>query len=704
MKLIIAEKPSVSKSIAGVIGANTQKDGYMEGNGYIASWCFGHLAELCSPEEYDDALKKWTYGSLPIIPEKWKYKVSKGTSSQFYLLKKLMNSPEVDTIICATDAGREGELIFRLVYNLAGCKKPVQRLWISSMEDSAIRDGMRNLQPGRKYDDLYHSAVCRQNADWLVGINGTRLLTTIYQDRGKVLKMGRVQSPTLAMIVERDRQIADFVSTPYYLAHIITENGVDAVSSKFSKRSDAADLAARCKGEKALLRKLDVNLKTVTPPRLYDLTTLQRDASRLFGYTAKQTLDTAQSLYEKKLSTYPRTDSQYLTEDMYQSTFGLIECIRSTYVIPVKEAGFPDIKRIINNAKVTDHHAIIPTKEIKTYDLDKLSSFEKNILFLIGIRLVEATSTKHCYEATKAVFVCKDNIFTATGKRITQNGWRAYEDFIRSRLGIKEKAAEEDKVLPSLEEGLSYLVTDMKVTDHKTEPPKHYTEDTLLAAMERAGSDEMDDDVERKGLGTTATRADIIEKLIKDGYVVREKKTLKSTRDGQDLVSILPEKVRSAKMTAEWENRLAQVSKGNADKDEFMRDIVNFVRNMVSENTPDSAKGNLFSRSQGADSFGKCPNCGAEVVKGKYGLYCKGKCGMSFGYVMGRSITDNQWRTLLSGKRILLKGLQSAGKDRKYDAYVTPAGCEPYTYKAKTGEEKKGVRLKYELSFPQKKK
>ena len=562
MQLVIAEKPSVAQSIAKVLGADERKDGYMEGNGSIVSWCVGHLVELAQPDAYSDAWKKWTYDSLPMIPEHWQHEVKKDTVAQFRVLKELMHDPRVDSVVCATDAGREGELIFRLVYEHAGCSKPMKRLWISSMEESAIREGFENLKPGSDYDHLYHSALCRQEADWLVGINGTRLFTVLYG--GKVLKVGRVQTPTLAMLVEREAKIMNFKKEQYFMAHILC-GGVDAATERIDSKTEVENVAGACLNGQALVTSVVKEEKAVAPPKLYDLTTLQRDANRLFGFTAKQTLEYTQSLYEKKMCTYPRTDSQYLSDDMEQTAGNVIEAILGSILFEENRMFNPDIKRVLNSKKVTDHHAIIPTMEIAKADLAALPETERKILSLVANRLLCATGEKHLYETVKAELACGGYTFATSGKSVLKNGWKDFEDAFKRSFKTTEEKEQEDKKLPELSEGQTFDGVQTKISEHYTTPPKHFTEDSLLSAMERAGNEDMSDDVERKGLGTPATRADIIEKLVKDGFVKREKKQMLPTEDGMKLITVLPDVVKSSKLTADWENALSHEVEIGAD-------------------------------------------------------------------------------------------------------------------------------------------
>ena len=699
MELVIAEKPSVAQSIAAVLGATQRKDGYLEGNEYLVSWCVGHLVELVQPESYEEAWKKWSYDNLPIIPQEWQHEVKSDTKAQYQILKKLMHDDRVDAVVCATDAGREGELIFRLTYNMAGCRKPMKRLWISSMEESAIRDGFHNLRPGSDYDNLYKSALCRQEADWLVGINGTRLFTVLYG--GKALKVGRVQTPTLAMLVDRESKIMNFKKEAYYMAHIM-ENGLDAVSEHISDKTEAERIAGACENGQALVTSVIKEEKWVAPPKLYDLTTLQRDANRLFGFTAKQTLEYTQSLYEKKLVTYPRTDSQYLSDDMEGTAKNVIEAIFNSLLFEQNIMFNPDIKRILNSKKVTDHHAIIPTMEIIKQDLKAIPESEMKILSLCANRLLCATGEKHIYNSTKAVITCNNTVFKVSGKEVWKNGWKEFEDFFKNSYKTAEDKsdAEEEKKLPELREGMMIAVEQTKVSEHFTQPPKHYTEDSLLSAMERAGAEDMGDEVERKGLGTPATRADIIEKLVKDGFVKREKKQMIPTEDGMKLITILPDVVKSPKLTADWENELTLVSKGEVAAEQFMSGIEAMVTDLVKtyHSVSDEQKAMFGTGKGGQEVLGKCPKCGADVVRGKFGAYCTGKCGMNVGKALGVTLSDTQVKSLLQGKKILVKGLK--GKKGSYDAYLIPESVQEFSY-TKDGKEIKGFQYKFKMEFPQ---
>ena len=569
------------------------------------------------------------------------------------------------------------------------------------MEESAIRDGFHNLRPGSDYDNLYHSALCRQEADWLVGINGTRLFTVLYG--GKALKVGRVQTPTLAMLVDRESKIMNFKKEAYYMAHIMG-NGLDAVSEHISDKTEADRIAETCENGQALVTSVVKEEKWVAPPKLYDLTTLQRDANRLFGFTAKQTLEYTQSLYEKKLVTYPRTDSQYLSDDMEGTAKNVIEAIFNSLLFEQNIMFNPDIKRILNSKKVTDHHAIIPTMEIIKQDLKAIPESEMKILSLCANRLLCATGEKHIYNSTKAVITCNNTVFKVSGKEVWKNGWKEFEDFFKNSYKTAEDKsdAEEEKKLPELREGMAIMVEQTKVSEHFTQPPKHYTEDSLLSAMERAGVEDMGDEVERKGLGTPATRADIIEKLVKDGFVKREKKQMIPTEDGMKLITILPDVVKSPKLTADWENELTLVSKGEVAAEQFMSGIEAMVTDLVKtyHSVSDEQKAMFGTGKGGQEVLGKCPKCGADVVKGKFGAYCTGKCGMNVGKALGVTLSDTQVKSLLQGKKMLVKGLK--GKKGSYDAYLIPQSIEEFSY-MKDGRKIKGFQYKFKMEFPQRK-
>lgn len=697
MKLVIAEKPSVANSIADVLGADKKSDGYRSGNGYIVSWCVGHLIELSEPASYGERYEKWNYDSLPILPDPFTYEVKKDTAKQYGVLKKLMADPNVTSLVCATDAGREGELIFRLVYEQTGCRKPFERLWISSMEESAVRDGFANLKPGRDYDSLYESALARQKADWLVGINGTRLFTSLYN---RLLKVGRVQTPTLAMLVERETQIMNFKKEAYYQAHILC-GSMDAVTERIDSKDMAENIAASCENGQALVTSAIKEQKKISPPKLYDLTTLQRDANRLFGMTAKQTLEATQSLYEKKLVTYPRTDSQYLSDDMEDTARSVVDAITKTIFKDMDTMFNPNIKPLLNSKKVSDHHAIIPTVEIVKAPIEELSENEKRVLSLCANRLMCAAAGTHIYDSTRAELSCSGTIFKVSGKEVVSNGWKDFDEFFRQTYKAEGEKEDKDTKLPELTEGLTIAVTETKVTEHFTKPPKHFTEDSLLSAMEKAGASEMDDDVERKGLGTPATRADVIEKLVKDGFVKREKKQMIPTDDGIKLITVLPDVVKSPQLTADWENELVRVSKGESSVDDFMDGITKMVRDLVATYSSVSVENKgMFRKEQ--EEFGKCPKCGKIVVKGKYGAYCTGKCGMGFAKAFGVALTDSQIKNLLAGKKICVKNITNKAGN-VYDANLTPKGIKSYSYTDSKGNNRTGYQYDFDMEFPKKK-
>ena len=696
MRLVIAEKPSVAKSLAAVLGATSRKDGYLEGGGWLVSWCLGHLAGLADAAAYNPDYAKWRYDDLPILPETWRFTIAKDKRNQFDVLRTLLWREDVTEVVNACDAGREGELIFRTVYCLAGCQKPMKRLWISSMEDSAIRDGFANLRPGADYDGLHQAALCRAKADWLVGINATRLFSVLYH---RTLNIGRVMSPTLALIVQREAEIDAFKPVPFYTVALDLP-GFTATSARMDKKADAEQLKSACQGLAATVKQVERKDKSEKPPALYDLTTLQRDANRLLGYTAQQTLDYLQNLYEKKLCTYPRTDSRYLTSDMAEGLPVLVNLVANAMLFRKGIAISCDTGAVINDKKVTDHHAVIPTRNIREADLSALPVGERTILELVALRLLCAVAPPYIYDETSVTVDCTGAEFTAKGRTMKQPGWRALDAAYRASMKNAEPDKEaEDKALPELTEGQELPVTGAAVKEGKTTPPKHFTEDSLLSAMERAGSEDMDDDVERKGLGTPATRADIIEKLVKDGFVKREKKQMIPTEDGVKLITVLPDVVKSPKLTADWENELTQVSKGEVSAGQFMAEIKAMVSDLVKtyHSVSDEQK-NMFGAGNTQEVFGTCPKCGGDVVKGKFGAYCKNKCGMNVSRALGIQLSDAQVKSLLAGKKILVKGLK--GKKGNYDAYLIPESIEDFSY-TKDGKEIKGSQYKFKMEFPQ---
>ncbi len=633
--LIIGEKPSVSRAISSVVGADKKKKGCICGNGYIVSWCYGHLVGLKYPNDYSGGWDKiWSFSQLPMIPENWLFKVSDSTKEQFDVLKSLMNSNDVTEIICATDADREGECIFRYVYNMTGCHKPVKRLWVSSLEESAIKSALNQMKPLSVYDNLYSAGYSRAKADWLVGMNCSRLFTCRYKNK---LNLGRVQTPTLAMIVKRDNEVKNFVKQKYFTADLDC-NGFTLSSERIDDEAAVNNLVSACNGNTAVIMSVEKEIKTVNPPKLYDLTTLQREANKYYGYTAQQTLDCVQSLYEGKLVTYPRTDSQYLSDDMEQTALEMVSIIGN--VFPFGTVSSPDIHKCINNSKVTGHHAIIPTANIGNTDISTLPQSEQNILALIANRLLCASANPHKYETVKITAKCCDTEFTAKGKVVTENGFKAFS--------LKSSEEKEEKTLPGVCEGQQFTVTATK-SEHFTSPPKPYTEDTLLSAMEHAGQDNYDETAEKKGLGTPATRAATIEGLVKNEYAQRKGKQIIATEKGVNLISVVPDEVKSAKLTADWEMKLQQIEQGQYSADSFMAEIEGFIRSLCSKY---GSADNSVSFQTENTPIGKCPKCGGDVLKGKFGYYCKNKCGMNISKVYGRELSETQVKSLLEGKKI----------------------------------------------------
>ena len=672
VQLVIAEKPSVARSIAAVIGAAEKQNGYWQGGGYLVSWCIGHLVSFAEAGQYDEKYCKWRYEDLPILPQPWQFIVPDEKKQQFEVLRALLNRPDVDSVTAATDAGREGELIFRFVYQMAGCTKPVKRLWISSMEDAAIREGFANLRPDSDYDALYQSALCRAKADWLVGINATRLFSVLYH---KTLTVGRVQTPTLKMLVDRDAKILRFQKEKYYTVGI-QSGSLKAGSGRIASMDEADTLRQACAGASAICSSVKREKKTEQPPKLYDLTTLQREANRLFGFTAKQTLDYAQQLYEKKLLTYPRTDSQYLTEDMGQTAQHLVSDLLGLLPFAQELALTAEVGRVLNSKKVSDHHAIIPTSEFVKQGFTGLAESECKLMNLVCSKLLCAIAAPYEYETVTAVFSCAGSEFTAKGKTVLVPGWKEIDQRFRSTMKADgEEEAESLNTLPELAEGQSFRVTST-VSEHFTSPPKAYTEDTLLSAMERAGAEDMPENAERKGLGTPATRAAILEKLVQMGFVQRKGKQLVPTKDGINLAVVLPESLTSPVLTAEWENRLTEIAKGSADPDEFMAEIEAQVRQLVKTYSCISAdKQNLFQSERVI--IGKCPRCGENVYEGKKNFYC-GNRGCQF--VMWKNdrffeqrkkaFTPKIAAALLKDGKAKVKGLYSEKTGKIYDATV----------------------------------
>ena len=671
MRVILAEKPSVAQSIAAVLGADQKKNGYLQGENDLVSWCIGHLIELAPPEIYDARYAKWRREDLPIVPSVWESVVSDGTKKQFAVLKELLNRADVDEVVCATDAGREGELIFRMAYEKTGCAKPVKRLWISSLEESAIREGFRALKPGTVYDALYRAALCRARADWLVGINGTRLYSWLY---GTKLNVGRVMTPTLAMLVQREQEIAAFRVEPFYIVQFSC--GFLAQSGRMKTREEAERIRAACHCQKAAVKHIERRQKKEKPPKLYDLTALQRDANRIYGYTAQQTLDYAQTLYEKKLATYPRTDSRFLTHDLRDKLPALIECVAQ--VLPFA-SGLPlavHTQQVIRDEKVSDHHAIIPTQNMTREALAQLPMGERSILTLLAVRLLAATGEPCETDEVTVTLDCEGHDFTAKGSTVRQMGYRMFEETFRGNLGSRERK-EQEYPIPPLEIGQTVGPVVATIREGQTTPPKRYTEDTLLAAMETAGAKDAPEDAERKGLGTPATRAGTLEKLVDVGFVVRKgeqkAKSLYPTEKAAALIAVLPENLRSPMMTAQWEQRLKRIEHGQEEAAGFMDDIVRMVTELVQsvQPVPDAQK--LFPSDR--PSVGTCPCCGAAVTETAKGFFCESRiCRFGiwkdnrFFAQIGQSVNKSVVEALIRDGAAKLKGLRSKKNGRRYDA------------------------------------
>ena len=691
MYLVIGEKPSVAQTLAKILKAEKKEDGYLAGENCLVSWCFGHLAEYASPESYDEWYAKWDFADLPIIPREWKLTVAKDKKGQLAVLKRLLCRKDLSYVVNACDAGREGELIFQHVYDLSGSTLPVKRLWISSMEDSAIREGFADLKDGKEYRNICEASVCRAKADWLVGMNATRAYTTKYF---KKLAVGRVQTPTLAMLVEREERIRDFKKEKYFAVHISC-GGMEAASERMDSRKEAEGITRECQGSQAQVMSVVKEEKAVSPPRLYDLTTLQRDANRIFGFTAKKTLEYLQSLYEKKLATYPRTDSQFLSEDMGQTVGKVIEAVLYSglfgeSILSGQDVPAPDIGRVLDSRKVTDHHAVIPTVGIKEADLSELPEEERKVLSLIACRLLCATGEKHLYETVKVEISCGGHTFSASGKRVTHNGWRDFEDMLKRFFKIAEDIEEKedkgdkrqlesanwaDAKLQELSEGQVFENIQAGISEHSTSAPKHFTEDQLLLSMETAGKGEFENGTEKKGLGTPATRAGIIEKLVSSGYAVRKGRQLLPTPEGMELVAVMPEYLRSAAMTAEWENGLLRMEKGELDSADFMQGIMDLVRKIL-EGCRVIPESELY-RFHRKESVGSCPLCGEEVFEGKKNFYCGSrKCSFSLWkenrYLSGmkKKIDRKMAQELLKRGRSHAKDLYSAKKDQTFEADI----------------------------------
>ena len=676
MQLIIAEKPSVAQTIGEALGATEKKSGYLAGTAHLITWCVGHLVELAQPNAYDERYAKWKWDDLPILPEKWQYIVSLSTKKQFDVIRKLMHDPKVDTIVCATDAGREGELIFRLVYHQCGCTKPIKRLWISSLEEAAIRSGFEHLHDGHEYESLYQAALCRQQADWLVGINASRVFSLLYN---LPLNVGRVMSPTLALIVFRDAAIAAFQPEAFYTVQMSC--GFIAATERMKEQEEAQRIQEMCNLNTAVVKSIDRKQKKENPPKLYDLTTLQRDANRLFGFTAQQTLDYVQALYEKKLATYPRTDSRYLTSDMAAMLPELVKSVAAKfpYTAGLHLTVNPD--QVIDNSKVTDHHAIIPTRSMMEHDLLSLPAGERDVLQLISVRLLCAVGETHVYDETTVTLECEGVTFKAKGKTVVHMGWKIPEATFLGSIGdrIRKESSEREYPIPELEIGQTLSPVMTKIKEGKTSPPKPFTEDTLLSAMETAGAENMPEDAERKGLGTPATRAEIVEKLISTGYVVRkgDKRTkyLSPTTKGTALITVLPEQLQSPLLTAEWEQQLKRIEYGEVDPKEFMQEIREMLIALVKTARPVSGADTLFPSER--KNLGACPLCGVAVTEKGKGFFCENQtCRFGiwkdnrFFADKGVQLTPDMVSALLKQGRVQMKGLRSQKTGKVYDAAI----------------------------------
>ena len=680
MQLVIAEKPSVAMALSKVLGAKSRGDGYMEGGGWLVSWCIGHLAGLAEPAAYNPSYDKWRREDLPILPENWRFTIGKDKRERFDVLRTLLRREDVSEVVNACDAGREGELIFRTAYYLAGCTKPVKRLWISSMEDSAIREGFDNLRPGNDYDGLHQAALCRQKADWLVGINATRLFSLLY---GRTLNVGRVMSPTLAMIAQREAEIAAFEPVPFYTVELDC-GGMPLTGERISGKEDAAAIAAACEGSAVTIQTVERREKSEKAPALYDLTTLQRDANRILGYTAQETLDYLQALYEKKLCTYPRTDSRYLTDDMENAVPNLVS-IAAT-LCGVKAAGAVSAAQVCSSGKVSDHHAIVPTPSAATVDLASLPLGEREILRLVSLALLRAVCPPHRYAETSLTAECGGQTFTVKGKTVLDMGWRAYA------------TPSKDAALPdALAEGQTLAVDAVQVKEGQTAPPKHFTEDTILASMECAGAEDMPDDAERRGIGTPATRAAILEKLVDTGLVERKKAkkitSLLPTQAGSSLVTVLPEVLQSPLLTADWEYRLGQVERGELSPEDFMEGIAAMVKELVNTYQPVPGADVLFPSDR--EAVGPCPRCGGAVTESKKGFFCENRdCRFAlwkdsrFFSAKKKQLTKSIAASLLKDGRARLTGCCSERTGKTYDAVaVLVDDGEKAQYRLEFGHE-----------------
>ena len=703
MKVVVAEKPSVAKDIAKVIGADTRCDGYLEGNGYKVTWCIGHLVELQEAQAYNEKFAKWDIDDLPILPYKFQYKVTPDKQKQFNVIKSLINASDTDELIEATDAGREGELIFRLVYHQALCSKPVKRLWLNSMTDQAIKEAFESLKPWTEYDNLYQAALSRQQADWLLGINLSRLYSCKYNTG---LACGRVQTPTLQLIVRREIEISKFVPVPYYV--IEADLGDFIAKCQVDDKALADKIVSLCNLKTATVTSVEKSNKKTKAPLLFDLTTLQKEANTLFGYTAKDTLSYAQELYEKKLITYPRTDSRYITSDLRDPVIALINAFKTNGVLEGIDASAFDhmnVDRLVNNAKVSDHHALLPTENLSKAELEKLPETLKNICTLIVYRLVIAAAREYQYVATKVLLDINSYEFTANGQKVTDYGFKTFEKQMRKVLG-KTVSDPDNQELPELNKGDTRLVKEIKSNEKFTTPPSRYTEASILDAMETCGKMIEDEELKDimsacKGLGTPATRDGIIESLIKSKYIIRKGKNLLPTPKGVAFIGVVTDKVKQPELTANWEYQLSQIQKGQETSNDFLHDLTRFIQDYTEEvkALPLAEAGNLFTAAQ---AIAKCPKCGGNVLDGKFGPYCVSKCGMALGRARGQKLKPDQVAKLCEGKKVLMKGLTSKNGN-KYDCYFVPNGIKPYEYE-KDGKKYSGYEFNIELDWPEKKK
>lgn len=672
MQLIITEKPSVAMSIAKVLGVHGRQDGYIENEEYIISWCIGHLLGLSQADKYRETYKRWNYEDLPVIPSEFKYDIISKTKKQYGILNKLMNRADISQVINACDSGREGELIFRLVYYHSKCKKPMKRLWINSMEDKSIIEGFKNLRDGREFENLYKSALARSQADWIVGINGTRLFTVLYN---QLLSVGRVQTPTLALIVNRDEEINNFQREKYYHLDLYLD-GFKASSERIKEKTEVDKVKELCNEKIAVVKDINKEKKNTNPPLPFDLTSLQREANRLFGYTAKQTLDYSQSLYEKKWITYPRTDSRYLTDDMTESLAKLIEGIDKENLV-----NEPNYKRITNNKKVSDHHAIIPTMESINMNTEDIPKIERSIYDLICLKLLESVADVYVEEIVTVSLIVESMEFKAKGRKVLNLGFKEVNNYYNTKLNNSEKDKDEDIdiSLPEIKEKMEFEIQGSKIREGFTQPQKYFTEDTLLSAMERAGNEELDKDldVEKKGLGTPSTRAGIIEKLITAGYIERKYKKIFPTNKGINLITVIPDKLKSPKLTADWENKLTEISIGKGNDEEFLSEIGEMIIDIINDYSHIS-EGNKEKFKSDKKILGQCPRCKSHIFEGNKNFYCSNKdCGFSlfkedkFFVDKGKKLTNEIVKALLSKGEVLVKGLYSKKTGKTYNANIS---------------------------------